>query len=304
MLVMSDTYHIPVMPTESIEGLNIKPKGVYVDATFGGGGHSALILDQLEEGRLFAFDQDAEAEANMLADERFTLLRQNFRYLKNNLRAEGVTEVDGILADLGISSHQIDASGRGFSTRFDEPLDMRMNQQASLDAIEVVNSYSEEQLEKIFREYGELRSSYKLARTIVHERKNNKISTSGQLRDAVVGLAPPRKEFKFLAQVFQAIRIEVNNELESLRQLLQQSADMLKIGGRLVVISYHSLEDRLVKNFFKSGNFEGVIHKDFYGNPQLIFKLITRRPIVPTDNEIQLNSRARSAKLRVAERIE
>lgn len=286
-----------------MEGLAIKADGTYVDVTYGGGGHAAMILDRIKNGKLIAFDQDADAKRNNIADDRLVFVADNFRHLKINLNSSGVEYVDGILADLGISSHQIDSSGRGFSTRSDEPLDMRMSKESTLDAKEVVNTYSEQELANIFKAYGELQSPYKVARAITHAREKTEINTSGELLKAVERLAPPRKEFKFFAQVFQAIRIEVNNELENLKELLLQSAEMLKTGGRLVVISYHSLEDRLVKNFMRSGNFDGTVQKDFYGNPRLAFSIISKKPLVPSERELQLNNRSRSAKLRVAERI-
>lgn len=296
-------YHIPVLLQQSIDGLNLKPNGIYVDATFGGGGHARAILDQLEDGRLFAFDQDKDAQANALDDERFVLINQNFRYLKNFLRLHKVTKVDGIIADLGVSSHQFDKAERGFSTRFDGPLDMRMTQFQSKSASDVVNEYPEEDLQKLFREYGEIKNSRCTAKVIVEERQVNPIKTTGRLANVVEKCFPPTKRNKFLAMVFQALRIEVNDELTALKELLTQTGDVIETGGRLVVISYHSLEDRPVKNFIRTGNFDGNLEKDFFGNPITVFKAINTRPIIATEEEINNNSRARSAKLRIAEKV-
>lgn len=295
-------YHIPVMLQQSIDGLNIKPDGIYIDATFGGGGHARAILDKLDNGHLYAFDQDKDAKANAIDDPRFTLINQNFRYLKNFLRLHQVSEVDGILADLGVSSHQFDVAERGFSTRFDGPLDMRMTQFQTKSASDVVNEYTEEKLQTIFREYGEIKNSRCAAKVIVAERELSPIKTTTQLGEIVEKCFPPTKRNKFLAMVFQALRIEVNDEMEALNELLIQSGEMIKKGGRLVVISYHSLEDRPVKNFIRTGNIEGKLEKDFYGNPITIFKSVNTRPIVSDEKEIDSNSRARSAKLRIAEK--
>lgn len=296
-------YHIPVMLEECVSGLNIKPDGVYVDVTFGGGGHSRAVLKELNsEGSLIAFDQDPDALENAIDDKRFVLLNQNFRFLKNNLRFLGISKVDGILADLGISSHQIDAAERGFATRFDADLDMRMDQVSELDAKKVVNTYPEEQLHRIFGEYGEVKNARNLAKKIVRDRMNNTIETTQDLKAIIEALAPKGRENKYFAQVFQALRIEVNGELEALKDFLEQSADMLNEEGRLVVMSYHSLEDRLVKRFMQMGKFSGKIEKDFYGNPLVPLKMLSRKPILASEEEIVRNSRARSAKLRIAEK--
>lgn len=295
-------YHRSVLLTESIEGLAIRPEGIYVDATFGGGGHAAAILGQLTSGRLFAFDQDEDALANKPDDPRLTLISNNFRYLRNFLKLYKAVPVDGILADLGISSHQIDQAERGFSTRFDAGLDMRMDRRKNRSAMEIVNKYPEEQLTRIFREYGEIRNALKAARLIAGSRKESPLKTTGELKTVLMSCAERGKENKFFAQVFQALRIEVNQELEALQDLLLQATDVLTPGGRLVVISYHSLEDKLVKNFFRAGNFEGTLHKDFYGNVQAPLKVITRKAVTPGEAETEENSRARSAKLRIAEK--
>lgn len=294
-------YHNPVMLKECIEGLNIKPDGVYVDVTFGGGGHSREILKHLgPEGRLLAFDQDADAQKNIPKDDRLTFIDQNFRYLKNNCRLQGAISADGILADLGVSSHQFDQPERGFSIRFDADLDMRMDQAGSLTAKEVVNSYSEEQLHRIFGIYGEIKNAKTLAHTLVTQRLNKPIDTVQDLKVAIARLIPKGKENKYLAQVFQALRIEVNQELEALKEFLEQTVDVLKPQGRLVVMSYHSLEDRLVKNFIARGKFHGEVEKDFFGNQIKPFESLVRKAIVASDEEIKVNNRARSAKLRIA----
>jgi 16S rRNA (cytosine1402-N4)-methyltransferase len=298
------TYHIPVLLHECMEGLNIQPDGKYVDLTFGGGGHAKAILEKLDSGKLIAFDQDDDAQANAIADERFMLLKQNFRFLKNNLKLMKQIPVDGILADLGISSHQIDEGERGFSIRFDAPLDMRMNRQQTLTAAKVIREYEEEKLRFIFKFYGELAEAGKIAKHIINVRSDRKIETTGQLTDLLKGFRPANKLNKFLAQVFQAIRIEVNDELGSLRQMLEQCTEVLKPGGRLVIISYHSLEDRLVKQYLKQGQFEGEAEKDLFGRVKLPFRMITRKPIAPSDEEIKRNNRARSAILRIAEKNE
>lgn len=292
-------YHKPVLLTESVDALVSNPDGVYVDVTFGGGGHSREILSRLsEKGRLFSFDQDSDALNNAIEDPRFTLINQNFRFLENSLLMYGVAQVDGILADLGVSSHQFDQAERGFSIRSDAPLDMRMNNMQSLDAQSVVNDYEEELLADIFYYYGELREARKLAREIVRYRKETRIVTTEDLKK-VFSYIPAHKSNKFFAQVFQAIRIEVNQELEALQELLVQSCRILRKGGRLVVISYHSLEDRLVKMFLKYQMFEGEPERDIYGNYEKKFELPYRKAIVPTEEEIEDNSRARSAKMRV-----
>jgi 16S rRNA (cytosine1402-N4)-methyltransferase len=296
-------YHKPVLLNECIEGLAIRSDGTYVDVTFGGGGHSKEILRVLGEGRLVAFDQDEDALANKLDDDRFTLVNSNFKYLKNFLQLHRVVPVDGVLADLGISSHQIDDAGRGFSTRFEAELDMRMDRKQSLSAKDLVNNSSFEELRSIFSLYGELKNAGRIASIIVKERSENEIISTNQLKEVLNVCAPRNKEQKFFAQVFQALRIEVNEELLSLKEMLKQSLEVLKPGGRLVVMSYHSLEDRLVKNFIKTGNFEGKLKKDFYGNPIVDFRLINRKPITPSEKELEENSRSRSAKLRIVEKI-
>ena len=284
-----------------MEGLNIKPDGIYVDVTFGGGGHSREILKHLgPNGRLLAFDQDADAQKNLPKDDRLTFIDQNFRYLKNNCRLEGAIPADGILADLGVSSHQFDQPERGFSIRFDADLDMRMDQGGSLTAKQVVNAYSEEQLHRIFGIYGEIKNAKTLAQTLVTQRLNKPIDTVDELKKAISKLIPKGKENKYLAQVFQALRIEVNQELEALKEFLEQTVDVLKVEGRIVVMSYHSLEDRLVKNFIAKGKFQGEVEKDFFGNQIKPLESITRKAIVASDEEIKLNNRARSAKLRIA----
>jgi 16S rRNA (cytosine1402-N4)-methyltransferase len=296
-------YHNPVLLEKSIEGLNINPNGTYVDVTFGGGGHSIAILQKLQEGRLVAFDQDSDSLKNTIIDDRFVLINHNFQFLKNFLRLHNAQKVNGILADLGVSSHQFDVPERGFSTRFDAPLDMRMSINQQVTAADIVNSYSEQELQILFRNYGEIKNSRCFSNAIIETRKSSTINTTAELIDCIKKCFPEFKKNKYLAQVFQALRIEVNEEMQALKQLLQQAEESLIPGGRLVVISYHSLEDRLVKNFIKSGNFKGVVEKDFYGNPIVNFKPITRKPIVPDAIEIENNSRARSAKLRIAEKI-
>lgn len=297
-------YHVPVMLKQCIEGLAIRPDGVYVDVTFGGGGHSKLLLKHLgPKGRLVAFDQDPDAIENTLTDSRFTLVHQNFKFLKNNLRLQGIKQVDGVLADLGVSSHQFDAADRGFSIRFDATLDMRMDQVSDLDAKKVLNNYSEKELHRIFGMYGEIQNAKTLAKTIVTARLNQPIETVADLKQAIVRLVPKGKEHKYHAQLFQALRIEVNGELEALQQFLEQATQVLAPGGRLVVMSYHSLEDRLVKNFLAKGKFSGEVEKDFYGNQIKPFKVISRKAIVADADELQQNNRARSARLRVAEKI-
>jgi 16S rRNA (cytosine1402-N4)-methyltransferase len=298
--LMTD-YHQPVMLQECIEALNIKPDGIYVDVTFGGGGHSREILKHLgPQGRLLAFDQDADAQKNLPNDDRLTFIDQNFRYLKNNCRLQGAISADGILADLGVSSHQFDQPERGFSIRFDADLDMRMDQGGSLTARDVVNSYTEEQLHRIFGIYGEIKNAKTLARTLVTVRLNKSIQTVADLKNAIGSLIPKGKENKYLAQVFQALRIEVNQELEALKEFLEQSVDVLKSEGRLVVMSYHSLEDRLVKNFIAKGKFHGEVEKDFFGNQIKPLESLTRKAIAASEKEVKGNNRARSAKLRIA----
>ncbi len=299
-----DRYHVPVMLRECMDALDIKPDGVYVDVTFGGGGHSKEILKHLrDKGRLLAFDQDEDAQRNIPNDDRLTFIDQNFRFLKNYCRLYGAIPVDGVLADLGVSSHQFDQPERGFSIRFDAELDMRMDQGGELTAKEVVNSYSEEDLHRIFGMYGEIQNAKSLAKAIVTARLNRSISTIAELKDVIKKLIPKGKENKYLAQVFQALRIEVNQELEALQEFLTQAVDILKPGGRLVVMSYHSLEDRLVKNFIAKGKFKGEVEKDFFGNEIKPMESVTRKAIVATDEEVATNNRARSAKLRVAVKL-
>lgn len=295
-------YHNPVLLFESVDGLEINPNGIYVDVTFGGGGHSREILSRLnDQGRLFAFDQDEDALQNTIDDERFTLINENFRYIKRLLRLYSVTKVDGILADLGVSSHQFDIAERGFSTRFDALLDMRMNQQDEVSAFHVINDYDQEKLSNILFSYGELRNSRAITRAIVEARAENEIKSSFQLKEVLQRFLPKSKEHKILAQIFQAIRIEVNEELEALKEFLEQTVELLKPGGKLSVISYHSLEDRLVKRFIRSGLFEGEPEKDFYGNIHVPFK--KGKLITPSAKEIKDNNRARSAKLRTATKL-
>jgi len=300
-----EEYHKPVMLSESVDGLDIKPDGVYIDVTFGGGGHSKAILEQLgEDGRLFAFDRDPDAAKNKIDDDRFELIAQDFKFLKNYLRFYRVSELDGILADLGVSSHQFNEGKRGFSIRFDGPLDMRMDQKSPLTAAKIIKEYGEEEIANILFQYGELRNSRKIAQVLVLARAEKPIRTIEDLKKVLQPLTPWGKENRFLAQVFQALRIEVNGELESLKALLEQSVEMLKPGGRLSVITYHSLEDRLVKNFMQKGKFEGEVEKDFFGNRLTPFELVNRKPIVPSAEELGENNRSRSAKLRVAKKIE
>ncbi len=291
-------YHNPVLLQQSVDDLVTNPDGIYVDCTFGGGGHSREILKRLsDKGKLYGFDQDLDALKNTVDDPRFTLINQNFRFLENSLLMYGVSQVDGVLADLGVSSHQFDEADRGFSTRSNAPLDMRMNVMQSLDAKKVINEYEEEHLADIFYHYGELREARKLAREIVHQRKSKTIETTEDLKN-LFSFIPPHKQNKFFAQVFQAVRIEVNQELEVLKEMLLQAYRILKPGGRLVVISYHSLEDRLVKRFLKNGMFEGEPERDVYGNYDKAFELIKNKATIPDDKEIEENSRARSAKMR------
>ena len=298
-------YHLPVMLNECIEGLNIRPEGTYVDATFGGGGHSRAILSQLgESGKLIAFDQDADALANAIEDSRFKLLNENFRHMKSFLRLQGVRSVDGILADLGVSSHQFDVAERGFSTRFNGELDLRMDRRQEVTARELVNRMDEHELTRILRLYGELPNAYQMAKAICRARAEKEIETTFDLREAVKHHLPRGMENKYLAMLFQALRIEVNGELEALQEMLRQAAELLNPGGRIAVMSYHSLEDRIVKNFFRAGNFEGDIEKDFYGNPIVPLKPVSRKAIVAGEEELQRNPRSRSARLRVAEKVE
>ncbi len=301
--MMTMEYHNAVLLKETVDGLDIKPDGVYVDVTFGGGGHSREILSRLgDEGKLYAFDQDKDALANKIDDSRFVLINENFRYIKRFLRFYGVKEVDGVLADFGVSSHQFDVAERGFSTRFEAKLDMRMNQDSKLSAYEVINEYEEEQLRDVLLQYGELRQAPAMARVIVSERKVEPIETSEQLKLVLKKFLNHRKENKVLAQIYQAIRIEVNQEIQVLKELLLQMPEILKKGGRLSFISYHSLEDRLVKRFIRSGMFEGEPERDVFGNFEVPLKKVGGL-IVPSESEIKMNNRARSAKLRIAEKI-
>lgn len=297
------TYHVPVLLKESVDGMNICPNGTYVDVTFGGGGHSREILSRLEkDGRLLGFDQDEDAERNIVDDPRFIFVRSNFRYLHNFLRYHNIEKVDAILADLGVSSHHFDDSERGFSFRFDGALDMRMNKRAGLTAADVVNTYAQERLADIFYLYGELKNSRKLASVIVKVRANGQIKTIGEFLEIIKPLFGREREKKELAKVFQALRIEVNQEMEALKEMLTAATEALKPGGRLVVITYHSLEDRMVKNIMKTGNVEGKTTQDFFGNLQTPFKLVNNKVIVPDEEEIERNPRSRSAKLRIAEK--
>ncbi|MCU0461558.1 MAG: 16S rRNA (cytosine(1402)-N(4))-methyltransferase RsmH [Bacteroidales bacterium] len=297
------TYHIPALLDESIEGLNIRPYGIYVDATFGGGGHSTEILKRLSTGKLITFDQDEDARLNVPDDKRLLFLEQNFRFLKNNLIFNGIKSIDGLIADLGVSFHQFDEAERGFTFRHDAPLDMRMNRKGTLTAASLIQTIDEPLLADILYNYGELTNSRRIAKNIVESRAKKPISTTGDLMAAVEKLAPVRHENKFYAKVFQSLRIAVNHEIDFLKEMLLQALEMLNAGGRLVVITYHSLEDRVVKNFMRTGNFEGTNTKDFYGNPETPFRVITKKGIIPGPEEIARNSRSRSARLRIAEKI-
>ena len=296
-------YHNPVLLKESVEGLNIKSDGLYVDVTYGGGGHSREILKHLTTGKLYAFDQDDDAFANRITDEKLILIKQNFRYMKNFLKMYNALPVDGILADLGVSSHQFDEGTRGFSTRFEGVLDMRMDQSGKETAADIINHYEEQALIKIFSEYGEVENSKRLAACIVKERAVKPIKTTEELKQAIISCTPKMKPQQYLAKVFQALRIAVNRELDVLQEFLMQCTEVLKPGGRLAVISYHSLEDRLVKNFIRSGNFEGKVEQDFYGNKLVNFKAVNKQIITPGEAELIDNSRSRSAKLRIAEKL-
>jgi len=297
-------YHVPVMLRECMEGLAIQPDGVYVDVTFGGGGHSKEILNRLgAKGTLYGFDQDADAEQNIIGDDRFVFVRSNFRYLSNFMRFHGETAIDGLLADLGVSSHHFDDKDRGFSFRFEGALDMRMNTRAGNTAADVLNTYTEEALSNVFYLYGELKNARKLASVVVKARAVKQILTTDEFLALITPYVGRDKEKKILAQIFQALRIEVNDEMRALKEMLRQALQLLKPGGRLVVMTYHSLEDRLVKNFLKTGNFEGEIKQDFFGNVQSPFRLINNRVIVPTSEEVEVNPRSRSAKLRIAKKV-
>jgi 16S rRNA (cytosine1402-N4)-methyltransferase len=300
---MKTDYHIPVLLHESVLGLQIRPDGLYADVTFGGGGHSAHILEKLSSGRLFSFDKDADAASGFPSHAAFQFIASDFRYLRNQLRFQGVKLVDGILADLGVSSHQFDQAERGFSIRFDAELDMRMDRSQSLSAKTILNEYEEDRLADVLHNYGEVTRSRAMAKAIVAQRAVAPIQTVQDLKKVLAPFTPKQMETKFLAKVFQALRIETNDEMGALREMLEQSAEVLKTGGRLVIISYHSLEDRMVKHFLKEGKVEGEADRDFYGNRLIPFKVLTRKPIVPTDEEIARNPRSRSAKLRIAERI-
>ena len=304
MIVTAETYHVPVLLTESIDGLAIQPDGIYVDVTFGGGGHSREILRRLgPKGHLYSFDQDADAEKNIVADDRFTFIRSNFRYIKQWMRYYGVDKIDGLLADLGVSSHHFDDAERGFSFRFDAPLDMRMNKRAGLTAADVVNDYTEEQLADIFYLYGELKQARRIASMVVKTRSQQRIATTGDLLK-LLGVDTDNGQWKKdMARLFQALRIEVNHEMEALKEMLFGATEVLRAGGRLSVITYHSLEDRMVKNMLKAGNAEGRVKQDFFGRAETPFRLVNNKVIVPTDEEQQRNPRSRSAKLRIAERV-
>jgi len=291
------------MLNETIEGLAIRPGGIYVDVTYGGGGHSAVILDKLGDGRLIAFDQDLDAMANKIDDQRLTLINHNFRYLKNFLKYHDAMPVDGILADLGVSSHQFDVADRGFSLRFPGELDLRMNRQQGKTAQHVLNEYPLDDLVRVFREYGELNNAWAIGNAIVKAREIKPLVRFEDMQAVLMRFAPVAKDIKFFAKILQALRIEINEELEALKEFLMQAAQVLKPGGRLVMMSYHSLEDRLVKNFVKTGNFEGIVEQDFYGNVNSTFNVITRKPLVPQEKELEVNSRSRSAKLRIAEKL-
>jgi 16S rRNA (cytosine1402-N4)-methyltransferase len=302
---MGDEYHVPVMLKECIEGLEINPEGIYVDVTFGGGGHSKAILEKLTTGKLYGFDQDQDTKANAdkLNHPNFTLIEANFRYLKKYLRLHGITQVDGILADLGISSHQINTPERGFSTRFDAELDMRMNQMGSVTAKNIINEYSEHDLHKIFGMYGEIKNAKSLAQQVVRARASKSLNTVYELKDAVRSLVKKGEENKYFAQMFQALRIDVNDELKTLEEMLIGTAEVLKPGGLLVVMSYHSLEDRLVKNFIQKGKFHGDVEKDFYGNVLKPLEAVNKKLIEASEEEVAINNRARSAKLRIARKL-
>ena len=303
MTITAETYHVPVLRQESVDGLAVRPGGTYVDVTFGGGGHSREILSRLgDDGRLFSFDQDADAEGNIIGDARFTFVRSNFRYLANWMRYYGVERIDGLLADLGVSSHHFDDAERGFSFRFDSPLDMRMNKRDGMTAADVVNKYDEARLADVFYLYGELKTSRRLASAIAKARAAKPIATTQDLADAVAPLFKREREKKDMAKMFQALRIEVNHEMDALRQMLDAATRLLAPGGRLSVITYHSLEDRMVKNVMRTGNAEGVVKQDFYGRVLTPYSVVNNKVITPSDDEIERNPRSRSAKLRIAEK--
>jgi 16S rRNA (cytosine1402-N4)-methyltransferase len=305
MIRTAETYHVSVLLNESVDGLAIQPDGVYVDVTFGGGGHSREILRRLGDGgRLFGFDQDADAEQNIVNDDRFTFVRSNFRYISNWMRYYGVEQIDGLIADLGVSSHHFDDETRGFSFRFDAPLDMRMNKRAGVTAADVLNDYSEEQLADIFYIYGELKNARRIAAAVVKSRSRQRIETTGQLLGLTNGLFAPMTEKKEVTKLFQALRIEVNHEMEALKEMLADACRLLRSGGRLSIITYHSLEDRIVKNMMRSGNAEGKVEQDFFGRAKTPLHIINNKVITPSDEELQANPRSRSAKLRIAEKTE
>ena len=305
MITTAETYHVPVLLQESVDGLDIKPDGIYVDVTFGGGGHSREILSRIgKNGHLYSFDQDEDAEKNILNDNRFTFVRSNFRYLRNWMRYYGVEHIDGLLADLGVSSHHFDDETRGFSFRFDAPLDMRMNKRSGMTAAEILNNYDEEQLADIFYIYGELKNGRKVASAIIKARNSKAIETTGDLMQITESLFPREREKKETAKLFQALRIEVNHEMEALKEMLYGAQEVLREGGRLSVITYHSLEDRIVKNIMKAGNAEGKVNQDFFGRTVAPFRQISNKVIVPSEEEQLRNPRSRSAKLRIAERNE
>ncbi len=305
MITTAETYHVPVLLQESVDGLDIKPDGIYVDVTFGGGGHSREILSRIgKNGHLYSFDQDEDAEKNILNDNRFTFVRSNFRYLRNWMRYYGVEHIDGLLADLGVSSHHFDDETRGFSFRFDAPLDMRMNKRSGMTAAEILNNYDEEQLADIFYIYGEIKNARKVASAIIKARGTKAIETTGDLIQITESLFPREREKKETAKLFQALRIEVNHEMEALKEMLYGAQDVLREGGRLSVITYHSLEDRIVKNIMRAGNAEGKVNQDFFGRTVAPFRQISNKVIVPSEEEQQRNPRSRSAKLRIAERCE
>lgn len=304
MITTAETYHVPVLLEESVGGLDIKPGGVYVDVTFGGGGHSREILRRLDDkGRLFGFDQDEDAERNIVDDNRFTFVRSNFRYLRNWMRYYGIEQIDGLLADLGVSSHHFDDETRGFSFRFDAPLDMRMNKRSGKTAADILNNYTEEQLSDIFYIYGELKNARRISSAIVKARSNQRIETTGDLMNVTEACFMREREKKEMAKMFQALRIEVNHEMDTLKEMLDGARELLRAGGRLSVITYHSLEDRIVKNMMKAGNAEGKVVQDFFGHTMSPFRQIGNKVIVPSDEEQQRNPRSRSAKLRIAERV-
>ncbi len=304
MAITAGTYHVPVLLNESIDGLNIKKDGIYIDVTFGGGGHSREILSRLEgDARLFSFDQDQDAELNIIKDDRFTFVRSNFRYIKNWMRYHGIEQIDGLLADLGVSSHHFDDETRGFSFRFDAPLDMRMNKRGGQTAADIINGYDEQRLADIFFLYGELKNARKIASALGKARIAKRIETTNDLMEATEKLFRQEREKKEMAKMFQALRIEVNHEMDALKDMLKGATELLAPGGRLSVITYHSLEDRMVKNIMKTGNVEGKMEKDFFGRTETPFKLINNKVIIPSEEEQERNPRSRSAKLRIAEKI-